>query len=118
MSVLTVVLRWLARLSGVVIAGSYVVLFTGEILTPQSGRPPNILEFGGQVLLTATCIGMLIAWRWELPGAILSLACLLAFTLLVRMNRHDVIVVLAIPGILFTADWLLRRLQTLRTVAQ
>ncbi|SPE30425.1 membrane hypothetical protein [Candidatus Sulfopaludibacter sp. SbA6] len=118
MFVFTVVLRWLARLSGVVIAGGYTLLLAGEILHPHSGPPSTLFEWGGLVLLTVTCIGMLIAWRWELPGAILSLACLLAFTLLVRMNRHTVIVVLAIPGILFTADWLLRRLQTLRPVAR
>ena len=116
MSVFTIVLRWLARLSGLIVAGGYVVVLFGEVLTPHSGRPPNVLEFGGQVLLTAACIGMLIAWKWELPGAVLSLACLLAFTLLIRMNRHTVIAVLAMPGILFTADWLLRRLRTLRPV--
>ena len=116
MSVFAIVLRWLARLSGVVVAGGYAYLFIGEILTPHSGPPPNILEFGGQALLTAACIGMLIAWKWELPGAVLSLACLLAFTLTIRMNRHTVIVVLAMPGILFTADWLLRRLPTPRPV--
>jgi len=116
MSVLAAVLRWLARLSGVVVAGGYVLLLAGEILSPRSGPPSTFFEWGGLGLLTATCAGLLIAWHWELLGAVLSLACLLAFTWLVVMNRYGVVAALAVPGVLFTADWLLRKLQTLRLV--
>jgi hypothetical protein len=55
---------------------------------------------------------MLVAWRWELLGAILSLASLAAFTAVIHFNRHTVHVVLAVPGVLFLADWLLRRRHT------
>ena len=106
------VLRWIARLSALLVAGGYVVLFVGEFNPAHSGPPTSLVEWAGQVLLTATCMGMLIAWRWELPGAILSLASLLAFTLLIRMGHHAVLFVFAAPGILFLLDWLARRSAT------
>jgi hypothetical protein len=56
---------------------------------------------------------MLLAWRWELAGAALSLASLVAFTMLIRMGHHTVLYVLAIPGTLFLADWLVRRMPAL-----
>jgi hypothetical protein len=52
---------------------------------------------------------MLIAWRWELPGAILSLTSLVAFTLMIRMGNHAVLFVFATPGILFLVDWVIRK---------
>lgn len=109
------VLRWIARLSALLIAGAYGLLVIGEITQPHSGPPTKFLESAGIALLTSTCIGMLIAWRWELPGAIASLASLVAFALIVRMRRHGILVVFAIPGILFVVDWLARRFTLPRT---
>ena len=102
-------LRWIARLSALLIAGGYALLVIGEFANPHFGPPSMFVEWAGIALLTATCAGMLVAWRWELPGAILSLASLTAFTAVVHFRHHTVHVVLAIPGILFLADWLLRR---------
>jgi hypothetical protein len=110
MSVL--VLRWIARLSGLLIAGGYFLMVVGEFTNPHSGPPSTFVEWTGIVLLTATCAGMLVAWRWELPGAILSLASLAAFTAVVHFRQHTVHLVLAVPGLLFLADWLLRRRHT------
>jgi hypothetical protein len=105
-------LRWIARLSALLIAGGYVFMVVGELLSPHSGNGPDLRAWGGIVLLTVTCIGMLLAWRWELRGAALSLAALAAFTVLIRFNRHTVHFVLALPGFLFLADGLLRRRRT------
>jgi hypothetical protein len=109
MSVSLTALRWIARLSALLIAGGYVLLVAGEFLSPHSGNGPDLRAWSGIVLLTVTCAGMLLAWRWELPGAALSLASLIAFAVLIRFNRYTVHFVLALPGILFLADWLLRR---------
>ena len=102
-------LRWMARLSALLIAGGYVFMVVGELLSPHSGNGPDFRAWSGIVLLTVTCIGMLLAWRWELPGATLSLAALAAFTVLIKFNRYTIHFVLALPGILFMADALLRR---------
>lgn len=108
MSVFLTALHWLARLSGLVVAGGYVALVVGDLTNPHSGPPSTLIEWTGIALMTATCAGMLVAWRWELPGALLSLASLVAFTLLIRMGHHTVLFVLPIPGILFLTDWLIR----------
>jgi hypothetical protein len=103
------ILRWIARLSALFIGGAYVLMLAGEILTPHSGPPSTLIEWTGIVLITATCLGMLLAWRWELPGAALSLVSLIAFALLIRMGPHTVLYVLAVPGTLFLADAILRK---------
>jgi hypothetical protein len=66
------VLRWIAQLSALLITGAFVFLVVGEFRQSNS-HPSALVEWTGLALLTATCIGMLIAWRWELPGAVLSL---------------------------------------------
>jgi len=109
MSFLPTAVRWLARLSGLLIAGFYIFFAVGELTTPHSGPSPTFIEGTGIALLTATCIGMLVAWRWELTGAAISLASLIGFTLLIHQNNHGVTIVLAMPGILYILDWLLHR---------
>jgi hypothetical protein len=109
MSVFITVLRWLARLLGLVVACGFVALTLGDLLNPYSGGPSTLQEWAGIALLTATCAGMILACRWELEGAALSLTSLVVFTLIIRMGHHTVLFVLATPGILFFADWLLRR---------
>jgi hypothetical protein len=54
------VLRWIARLSALLIAGAFVLLIVGEFRHPRSGLPPSLVELKGIVLLTVTCCGMLI----------------------------------------------------------
>ena len=107
---------WLG-LSGMLIAGLYVFFAIGEFTTPHSGLAPTFVEGTGIALLTATCAGMLVAWRWELTGAIVSLVSLIGFTLLIRANNHVVTVVLAVPGILYILDRVLHRHRTLSPMA-
>ena len=109
MSVFLTAFRWIARSLGLLVFGGFVLLVIAELAHPHSSQPSTLLEWTGIVLLTSTCTGLLLAWRWELPGAVISLASLGAFTLLMRMGRYGVIVALAIPGILYIADWLLHR---------
>jgi hypothetical protein len=102
------VVRWVARLSAVLVAGGFLFLVAGEMLSPHSGPPTHLREFAGIGLLAFAMAGMLLAWKWELPGALLSLGALATFVAVVRLNRYGVIAVIAIPGVLFLADWILR----------
>jgi hypothetical protein len=104
-----VALRWIARLSALLIAGGFLLLVAGEMLSPHSNPPSHLREWTGIILMALTCLGMLLAWRWELPGALFSLASLAAFTAVIAFRRHTVHMVLALPGLLFLADWLLGR---------
>jgi hypothetical protein len=103
------ILRWLARLSALLEAGALFLLIAGEMLAPHSRPPTYFTEWFGVGLLVVAAAGMLLAWVWELPGALLSLACLACWVAVVRTRHYGPIAVLAVPGLLFLADWLLRR---------
>jgi hypothetical protein len=103
------ILRWAARLSALLVAGAFFLLVAGEILTPHSGPPTHFTEWLGIGLLMVAVAGMLLAWVWELPGALLSLACLACWVAVIRTSKYGPIAVLAVPGLLFLGDWLLRR---------
>jgi hypothetical protein len=62
----------------------------------------------GMALLLGAIAGMLLAWEWEFPAALISLFALEAFAAVVHMNRYDVLAVAAIPNVLFLLDWTLR----------
>jgi hypothetical protein len=60
------------------------------------------------VLLIGAIAAMLLAWIWERPAALISIFALGGFAAVVHMRRYDVLVVAAIPNILFLLDWKLR----------
>ena len=70
------------------------------------------------VLLFGAVAAMLLAWKWEFSAAVISLFALGAFAAVVHMNRYDVLIILAIPNVLFLLDWTLRRLQVKRAQNQ
>src|SRR5437868_3289303 len=109
MSRLSPILEWLARLAGLVVAGGFVLILVAEFTQPHSAPPSTLTEWSGIILLTAASAGMLLAWRWELPGAVVSVAAIVTYALLIRTGRPGVLFVFAMPGILFLADWLWRR---------
>lgn len=111
MSVWLSILRWIARLSALLVAGSYLLMLFGEVMDPHSAPPSTFVEWAGIGLTTIACIALLIAWRWELAGAMLSLACLMAFAMLIQGGStfHAAILVMATPGILYVIDWFVRR---------
>jgi hypothetical protein len=107
-------LRWIARFSALAVTGGFFFLFAGEIFEPHSGPPATSLEWIAIACLIMAVLGMLVAWKWELPGALISLCALGAFVILVRMRSHGPILCMAIPGTLFLADWVLRTAAHLR----
>jgi hypothetical protein len=107
-------LRWIARFSALVVTGGFFFLFAGEIFEPHSPAPATPMEWIAIACLIMTVLGMLVAWKWELPGALISLCALGAFVALVRMRSHGPILCMAIPGALFLADWILRTTERLR----
>jgi hypothetical protein len=111
MSVFLVVLRWAARLSGLLIAGGFALLAIGEMSSPGAAGPATLLEWAGMILVTVSCASLLIAWRWELVGSIVSLTCLAAFAILIPGGHafHMVLLAMAAPGVLYVLDWAMSR---------
>ena len=99
------ILRWAARLSGLLIAGFFAFLFLGEFTAPRTGPPAGWREWTGISLLVAACAGMLLAWQRELFGALLSLTCIFALGWIIPFHDHTVLTVIAIPGVLYLLDY-------------
>ena len=100
--------HWSARIIALLVAAFFVFLIVGEFTSPHSRGPSGVKEWGQITLLVATVIGMLVAWKWELPGAVLSLGALGLWASFVHIQRYpDIIALLAAPGLLFLSDWAL-----------
>lgn len=103
------VIRWTARGTAALIAIGFVVFAIGEPMD-FSMSSLSFREWTGMVLLLGAIAAMLLAWKWEFPGALISLLALVVFAVVVHMRRYDVLAIAAIPNVLFLVDWTLRRL--------
>jgi ABC-type antimicrobial peptide transport system permease subunit len=106
------IVRWTARGTAFLIAAGFLAFVIGEPV--GSLRVIQFREWLGKVLLFAAVAGMLLAWKWEFPAALISLFALAAFAVVVHMQRYDVLAIAAIPNILFLLDWKLRRSHSTR----
>ena len=107
---ITSIVRWAARGSAILIAAAFLAFALGE--PSGSLQAIQFRDRAGMVLLIGAIAAMLLAWIWERPAALISIFALGGFAGVVHMRRYDVLVVLAIPNILFLLDWKLRRLHS------
>jgi len=100
------IVRWTARGSALFITAIFLAFVAGE--PAGSLKAIHFREWVGMVLLVTAVVAMLLAWKWELAAALVSLFALGAFAAVAHMQRYDVLFVAAIPNILFLLDWKLR----------
>lgn len=103
------ILRWLARLSALFFAGVFLLILVREFLAPQYGPPASAVEWAGVVFLLIAAAGMVLAWKWGLTGALISIAALVLHISVVRNRTYAVIWFAVIPLVLFVIDWVLHR---------
>lgn len=107
-NLLSWILRWTARVAALLIAAIFFAFLVAE---PRGSLGAiGGWDWLGLALLFVCILAMLVAWKWELPAALVSLLALGTFAALVHMNHYDVLFIAAIPSLLFLADWKLRRL--------
>jgi len=108
MKLLATILRWTARVTGTVLAGLMLLLAIGEGV-PNVSMQPTVIQIGF-FALTLVLLGILLAWRWELPGGITSLAGWVLFISAEKINwRYSAFfILLAVPGVLFLSSCFLR----------
>ena len=102
-------LRWAPRFASLLLGGGFLLLLAGEIVTPHSAPPASTREWTGIVLCSVACLAPLACWRWPAQGAAVSLAALSAFAAVVNFSRYDVLLVMAVPALLFLLDWVMGR---------
>jgi hypothetical protein len=106
------ILQWLARLCGLALFLLVLVIAIGE------GGPPNPLCQPPSVaiqlaLMLVMTLGLVVAWRWEVIGAVATLAALVAFNLVnvVASGRWagGAFPLFAIPALLYLAHGTIAR---------
>jgi hypothetical protein len=102
-------LRWIARVSAILLAGLFLLFAAFGLLLPHQG--PAGREWIAISFFGAACLLPLLSWRWELLGAVLSLACLATWAVLAGEVRHLFAVMVALPGALFLATWVTERIR-------
>ncbi len=110
--------RWIARIVGTFAVVAVVIMLIGEGM-PNPFAQPALAQVGfAGVALIVT--GMLIGWRWELAGGILSLVgvCLIYQPTRVYGKITRFFAVLAAPGSPYLTSHLLRSYAPRRSKTQ
>ena len=106
---LATIFRWTARVVGTVLVGLTLFIAIGEGM-PNLFKQPFVIQIGF-LALALVLSGILLAWRWEFLGGIMSLAGWVLFIVVVRVSlRHSVFfILLGVPSLLFLGSSFLRR---------
>jgi len=110
------VLRWMARILGVVLVALTVLIAIGEGL-PNPLTQPFIIQIGFYAL-GLVLLGILLAWRWEFSGGMISLVGWVVFLVAeeVSVPQAVFILLLGVPSFLSLGSAFLRRHLKKRTV--
>ena len=78
------VIRWIARITASLMAALMLVIFIGEGLASGGGLIPRLTgrETAMMIAFAAAWLGLLLGWRWELVGGLLTVSAMIAFYLL------------------------------------
>ena len=103
------VVRWIARISAGVMAALILLIFVGEAIA--DGFEPilnlTVREIGMMMAFIAVWLGLLLGWKWELYGGLLTICGVGVFYLLDylfsgTLPRGPFFLIFAAPSLLFT----------------
>jgi len=109
--------RWIARIWGMLAFLAVVLVALGPD-GQAAGQSVPLIEWLLLSLYPLAALGLILAWRWELLGGTLAVACMLLEIVgfrLVKGGYPDLfgyavpLVLFALPGILFVICWVLSR---------
>ncbi len=112
------VLCWVARVWSVLSIAFILLIFIGEMFTPAIAALPSPAEAVLMLFFpVGVLVGMLLAWKKELPGALVTIISVAAFYIGIWLLRGRVpagpyFLLVAAPGVLFLADWWLYHRET------
>jgi hypothetical protein len=114
------VCRWIARIVSALLVIELVILAVGEGIPHSVMHPGSMIAKVGFIGFALMATGMLIGWRWELTGGILSLVGVLLLLEPTRVNGRITwfFAVLAAPGVLYITSHLLRSHASRRSKTQ
>lgn len=102
------VVRWIARVSAVIVAALIILTFMGGEFT-QGIEPFLHLSFRETLIVIAfltAFLGLLLGWKWEIFGGLLTVCGVAAFYLLDylfsgKAPQGPFFLIFALPGLLF-----------------
>jgi hypothetical protein len=107
--------RWIARIISILV----LILAIGILLTPGTeveGQTPTVAYWILLIMWCTGVLGLLLAWRWELVGAIIAIFALITrdmfYYSLSRQSFVDFGMVwlpILIPALLFLLAWWLEK---------
>jgi hypothetical protein len=109
--------RWAARALSAVSIAFVLLIFIGEGIGSRGEGPVRLtaVEIAGLAFFPVmVLLGLVLAWRWEGIGAVITLAGLGAFYILQLLSTGGLpggpwFALLASPSLLFGLSWLLTR---------
>jgi hypothetical protein len=105
------VIRRIAKVWSIASIGFTLLMLVGELIAPHAPPPTALRDLLGLFFFPfGTCVGMVLAWRWEGLGGAITVGSLLAFyaTLYIadgRFPRGPFFLLVAAPGFLFLLSW-------------
>jgi hypothetical protein len=103
--------RWTARVLTALLVGLVLVIFIGEGFNPLRLKGVEVIQM---IFFWTACIGMVIAWRWQVLGGALSLSAMILFFAVEffvtgGLPRGLALYLMLLPGTLFLMDSFIRR---------
>lgn len=97
---------WTARVLGGLVVALFILITVSDLLSPERAFPTPLEWFQLSFFPIGLCIGYVVAWRWHLAGGVISLACMVAFFVVMSASGSPVHGVaafypFAVPGLLF-----------------
>jgi len=104
------IIRRIARIWSIVILALFLVLIIGHSLNPEEPSPTPIEWLGMAFFPIGVTVGLVLAWKWEGLGGIITIVGVVAFYAWAQIAKGrsggPVPALVAVPGVLFLIYWL------------
>ncbi|HEY60461.1 MAG TPA: hypothetical protein G4N92_07255 [Anaerolineae bacterium] len=108
------VMRWIARIWSIASILFILVMFIGSLFSGDSSIFSLRDVIGLFFFPIGVFVGLVLAWRWEGIGGVITVASFFAFYLTLwsfdgRLPRGPYFALTAAPGLLFLVNWCLTK---------
>ena len=96
-------IRWTARIMGAGYLAFFLYFFIAHLISePEPGtNPVNMREAIAFVFVFVYFAGLLLAWKWERPGALTALLAIVAFMVTLQDSPNTLHLFMVTPALLF-----------------
>lgn len=107
-------IRWTARVLSLIVGGGFILILiiTGIDSYLEGNQKP--MESNAILQLTisvAGCLSMMMAWKWELTGGIISVLCFVALGMINPETFPLITSIFMLPGVLFIITSVLNKIE-------